>query len=239
MNKNHSNGNLIPEKIESLTMLPQLYIIRHGETEWSLSGQHTGVTDVPLTARGEAEACELAKRLQGILFANVLSSPLQRARRTCELAALHPVVEIEPDLQEWNYGDYEGKLSADIFETQPDWNIFCDGSPNGESPAQVSDRADRLITHLRMLKGPVALFTHGHFGRVLAMRWIGLQVAEGQHFQLGTASLSILGYDSHRSDLSIIVQWNAVSTAGIDLRKKKEIDRWENEGGVISDIPEE
>ena len=172
-----------------------LYLIRHGETEWSLSGQHTGRTDIPLTARGEDEARELGQCLRAIPFARVLTSPRQRARRTCELAGLGPAAEIEPDLAEWDYGDYEGQRSVDIRKGRPDWNLFRDGCPNGEMPAQVSDRADRLIARLRALDGNVALFSHGQFGCVLAARWIGLPVVEAQHFLLGTASLSILGYD--------------------------------------------
>ena len=218
-------------------MLLQLYLIRHGETEWSLSGQHTGDTDIPLTARGEVEARELARRLRGIPFAHVLTSPRQRARRTCELAALNPAPEIEPDMVEWNYGDYEGQRSAEILQARPGWSIFRDGGPNGETPAQVSDRADRLIARLRTLKGNVALFTHGHFGRVLAARWIGLPVTEGQRFQLDTASLSIFGYDRHHPEVPVIVLWNATSPAGFESGTTRAIDRWENEGGEIPDQP--
>lgn len=210
-----------------------LYLVRHGETEWSVSGQHTGRTDIPLTSHGEDEARELEQRLRGIRFAHVLTSPLKRARRTCELAALNPAPELEPDLAEWNYGDYEGLLSAEIFQTQPGWNVFLDGGPNGETPAQVSDRADRLIARLLTLKGNVALFTHGHFGRVLAVRWIGLPVTEGQHFQLGIASLSIFGFDPHRHEVPVIAMWSSNSPAGFDSGMKRAIDRWENEGGEV------
>ncbi len=230
-------GDFIAGRFASFNMLPQLYLIRHGGTEWSLSGQHTSVTDIPLTARGEAEARELARRLRDIPFAQVLTSPRQRARRTCELAALNPAPEIEPDLVEWNYGDYEGQRSADILQTQPGWNIFLDGGPNGESPTQVSDRADRLIARLRTLKGNVALFTHGHFGRVLAVRWIGLPVTEGQHFELGTASLSILSHDPHHLELPVIVLWNANSPAGVESETTRAVERWENEGGEMPDQP--
>ena len=217
----------------------RLYLIRHGETEWSLSGQHTGVKDIPLTARGEAEARELAQRLRDIPFAHVLTSPLKRARRTCELAALNPTPEIEPDLVEWNYGDYEGQRSEEILQTQPGWNIFHDGGPNGENPTQVSDRADRLIARLRTLKGNVALFTHGHFGRVMAVRWIGIPVATGQHFQLDTASLSKFGYDPHHRKVPVIMMWNSNSPAGFESRTTRAIDRWENEGGEIPDQPQQ
>lgn len=191
-------------------MLPHIYLIRHGETEWSLSGQHTSRTDIPLTARGEDEARELGQRLRNIQFARVLTSPRQRARRTCELAGLGPAAEIEPDLAEWDYGDYEGQPSVDIRKGRPDWNLFRDGCPHGETPAQISDRADRFITRLRVLDGNVALFSHGHFGRVLAVRWIGLPVTQAQHFLLSTASLSILGYEHNRAEESAIVLWNAV-----------------------------
>ena len=177
-----------------MAMLQRLYLVRHGETAWSLSGQHTGRTDIPLTDQGEQDARELAERLRDVKFNRVFTSPLQRARRTSELAALNTVAEIEPDLAEWDYGDYEGQRAGDIRKGRPDWNIFRDGCPNGESPAQVSGRADRLIARLRTLDGDVAIFSHGHFGRVLAARWIGLPLEQAKHFLLSTASLSILGY---------------------------------------------
>jgi probable phosphoglycerate mutase len=192
-------------------MLPRIYLVRHGETEWSLSGQHTGRTDIPLTPRGEEAAQELGQRLRNIQFARVLTSPRQRARRTCELAGLGPVAEIEPDLAEWDYGDYEGQRSADIRKGRPDWNLFRDGCPRGETPAQVSDRADRFIARLRVLDGNVALFSHGHFGRVLGARWIGLPVNEAQRLLLDTASLSILGYEHNHAESPVIALWNAGS----------------------------
>ena len=194
-------------------MLPRLYLIRHGETEWSLSNQHTGRTDIPLTARGEERARELGQRLRNIQFGRVLTSPRQRARRTCELAGLDAEAEIEPDLTEWDYGDYEGQRSADIRIQRPDWNLFRDGCPRGETPAQISDRADRLIARLRVLDGKVALFSHGHFGRVLAARWIGLPVGEAQRFLLETASLSILDHEHNYVELPVIALWNAGSGA--------------------------
>ena len=188
-----------------------LYLIRHGGTAWSISGQHTGRTDIPLTPLGENEARRLARRLHSIAFTHVLTSPSQRARRTCELAGVEPKAEIEPDLAEWDYGDYEGRISVDIRKEQPDWDVFRDGCPHGEMPAQISDRADRLIAHLRSLDGNVALFSHGQFGCVLAARWIGLPVIEAQHFQLGTASLSVLGNDPHHPEVPVIALWNTTA----------------------------
>ena len=191
-------------------MLQRLYLVRHGETAWSLSSQHTGRTDIPLTEQGERDARELAERLRGVNFSRVFTSPRKRARRTCELVALNKVAEIEPDLAEWDYGDYEGQRAGDIRKGRPDWNVFRDGCPNGESPAQVSKRADRLIARLRMLEGDLAIFSHGHFGRALAARWIGLQIEQAQHFLLSTASLSILGYGHNVAEEPAFVLWNAV-----------------------------
>jgi len=190
-------------------MLPRHYLIRHGETEWSLSGQHTGRTDIPLTARGADAARELGQRLREIPFARVLTSPRQRARRTWELSELAPAAETEPDLAEWDYGDYEGQRSADILRTRPIWNLFHYGCPHGEIPAQVSDRADRLIVRLRRLDGNVALFSHGHFGRVLAARWIGLPVRAAQHFQFDTASFGILSHEPSHPEVPVITLWNS------------------------------
>jgi broad specificity phosphatase PhoE len=189
--------------------LLSLYLIRHGQTAWSLSGQHTGRTDIPLTARGEEEARELTPWLRSIQFARVFTSPRQRARRTCELTGLGPQAEIDPDLAEWDYGDYEGKLSSDIRMGRPDWNAFRDGCPNGEMPAQVSARADRLIMTLCAMDGNIALFSHGQFGLALVARWIGLPVAEGQHFSLATASLNILSYNPTHPEVRVIALWNA------------------------------
>lgn len=193
-------------------MTVRLYLIRHGETEWSLSGQHTGRTDLPLTTHGEDEARKLIPWLRHIKFARVLTSPLQRARRTCELAGIG-AVEVEPDLAEWDYGDYEGRLSRDICKERPGWNVFADGCPHGELPGQVSERADRLIAHLRTLDGNVALFSHGQFLRAMAARWIEIPVAVGQHLLLGTASLSILGFDPSHPDVRVLDLWNAAPAA--------------------------
>jgi probable phosphoglycerate mutase len=190
-------------------MLPRIYLIRHGETEWSLSSRHTSRTDIPLTEQGERDARKLGERLRDLRFSLVFTSPRQRARRTCELAGLGPVAKIEPDLAEWDYGDYEGQHSVDIQKGRPDWNLFRDGCPRGETPAQISDRADRLIARLRVLDGNVALFSHGHFGCVLAARWIGLPVIEGQHFLLDTVSLSILGCETSHPEVPVIELWNS------------------------------
>lgn len=224
---------------------PRIYLIRHGETAWSLTGQHTGRTDLPLTSHGEDEARELAQRLKDLSFSYVITSPLLRARQTCELAGLKATAEIEQDLAEWDYGDYEGQRSVDIRRQHDDWNVFRDGCPAGESPEQVAVRADRLIVHLRTLEGNVALFSHGQFGRVLAARWIGLQLIDAQHFSLDTASLSILDHDPHHPEVAIIDLWNSSKnimsdlvpisrTAAIDI-KKRALERWENEGGELQD----
>ncbi|WP_347986476.1 histidine phosphatase family protein [Methylomonas sp. AM2-LC] len=196
-----------PEMIEAKPL--RVYLIRHGETEWSLSGRHTGLTDLLLTVNGQQEALQLKTLLQGLHFSRVLSSPLQRARQTCDLLELDTAAEIEMDLLEWNYGDYDGLTTADIHKQRPYWNVFLDGCPNGEMPEQMTERVDRLITRLRLLKGNVALFSHGQIGGVIAARWIGLPLLDAQHFPLGTASLSVLGYDLHHPEISVIDLWNA------------------------------
>ncbi|MEO7964056.1 MAG: histidine phosphatase family protein [Gemmatimonadaceae bacterium] len=223
----------------------RLYLIRHGETEWSLSGQHTGRTDIPLTANGEDGARDLGKALRGIRIAQVFTSPLQRASRTCELVALGPDAQVDPDLAEWDYGDYEGQRTPDIRRHHPGWNIYRDGSPHGETPAQVVARADRVVERLRALHGNIALFSHGQFGAALAVRWIGLPLVEAEHFELGTASFAILGYAAHHPDVSVIAQWNG--TANMILRqvagprmcsdtspRRSALEGWENEGGATS-----
>jgi probable phosphoglycerate mutase len=187
----------------------RVYFIRHGETEWSLSGQHTGRTDIPLTDKGEDEARQLEPWLGAIQFDLVLTSPRQRARRTCELAGVGALAEVEPDLSEWDYGDYEGQRTSDIRQGRPNWTVFRDGCPHGETPGQIFDRADRLIARLHALDGNVALFSHGQFGAVLAARWIGLPVQEGQRFSLDPASLCILTYAHHDPEVRVIELWNA------------------------------
>ncbi len=193
----------------NLSALLRLYLIRHGETEWALDRRHTGLTDIPLTKNGENEARLLGKHLRDIQFAQVLTSPLQRAQQTCSLVGLDQVPKIESDLTEWDYGDYEGKRSVDICKERPDWSIFRDGCPHGEMPAQISARADRLLDRLGKLDGNIALFSHGHFGSVLAVRWIGLAVVEAEHFPLGTASVSLLTFNSHYPTVPVIALWNA------------------------------
>ena len=189
---------------------PTLYLIRHGETAWSLSGQHTGHTDIPLTAHGEALALELAPLLDPVPFAQILTSPRQRARRTCELAASGRAATIEPDLAEWDYGDYEGMRTADIREARPGWSVFRDGCPGGEALHEVVTRADRLVARLRKEEGNIALFSHGQFGCVLAARWIYLAGAQGEHFSLDPASLSILGPKPGHPQIPAIMRWNIV-----------------------------
>lgn len=190
------------------SVLSELYFIRHGETAWSLSGRHTGSTDLPLTDKGEQEALELEQRLRHLTFDHVFTSPRKRARQTCDLCGLAAHATTEPDLAEWDYGGYEGRRTAEIHGERPGWDIFTDGCPGGESPEQVTARADRLIARLRTHPGRVAVFSHGHIGRVFGVRWIGLPLVEARHFLLGTASLSVLGKDSGRTDAPVIVQWN-------------------------------
>jgi probable phosphoglycerate mutase len=186
----------------------RLSIVRHGETAWSLTGQHTGWTDLALTEAGDAEARALKPLLARVDFSHVLSSPLQRAVRTCGLAGFGSVMEIEPDLAEWDYGDYEGRISRVIRMAHPDWNCFEDGCPNGESSEQITRRADRLIERLETLHGDVALFTHGQFACALAARWIGREVADGQHFSLATGSLSVLATKPGYPEIRLISLWN-------------------------------
>ncbi len=185
----------------------ELYLIRHGETEWSRSGQHTSRTDLPLTDQGRQEAQTLAARLRGIRFDQIFSSPRLRARTTCELSGLGTPA-IEPDLAEWDYGSYEGLRAAEILARQPDWDIYTHGCPDGESPAQVTARADRLAARLRPLTGRVAVFSHGHFGRVLGVRWIGLPIGHARSFVLDTAAFSILGQHDSDPTRAVIRQWN-------------------------------
>jgi broad specificity phosphatase PhoE len=186
---------------------PTIYLARHGETEWSLSGQHTGLTDIPLTARGERNARQLGQRLAGLKFSHVFTSPLKRASRTCELAGFGKQAVIDPELVEWNYGDYEGKTSRDIHRERPDWEIFRDGGPHGESVAQVGARADRVIGRLRALRSDALVFSSGHFLRVVGARWCGLEANAGKSLYLSTAALSAVGYE-HGLESPVIRLWN-------------------------------
>jgi probable phosphoglycerate mutase len=187
--------------------LPVVYLARHGETEWSRSGKHTGTTDLPLTERGEANARRLGERLKGTAFARVFSSPLQRAARTCTLAGYGAGSEVDRDLVEWNYGEYEGRRTVDIHVERPDWQLFRDGCPGGETPDEVAIRADRVVSRLRAIQENVLVFSSGHFLRVLAARWLGLQPAAGSYFLLGIASLSQLGYE-HNLFQPVLKLWN-------------------------------
>jgi broad specificity phosphatase PhoE len=187
-----------------VAQLPDVYLVRHGETEWSLSGQHTGLTDLPLTAGGEQQALGLRDRLKTISFDKVFSSPLQRARRTCELCGYGSAAELDSDLIEWNYGDYEGKKRDWILAGRPSWVIFRDGCPNGESPTDVGIRADRVISRICRVDGNVLVFSSGHILRVLIARWLGLGPSAGRYFKLGTAALSILGFDHHNRNEPVV-----------------------------------
>ena len=193
--------------------LPAVYLARHGETVWSLTGQHTGLTDLPLTERGERNARRLGERLAGLVFAKVFTSPLQRAARTCELAGFGNAAEVDPDLVEWNYGKYEGLRTAEIHAKRPDWQLFRDGCPGGESPNQVGVRADRVVSRVRAIKGDVLIFSSGHFLRVLAARWLGIEPAGGRFFMLNTASVSVLGYE-HSLSQPVIRLWNDTRHVG-------------------------
>jgi broad specificity phosphatase PhoE len=193
--------------------LPIVGLARHGETAWSLTGQHTGLTDLPLTERGERNARQLGERLRSMKFAHVYTSPLKRAADTCRLAGFGDAAEVMPDLVEWNYGDYEGRRTADIHRERPDWDLFRDGCPNGESPTAVGARADRVIAKLRAQVGDLLLFSSGHFLRVLAARWLGLEPAAGRYFLLSTASFGTVGYE-HNPSQPVIRLWNDTRHVG-------------------------
>src|SRR5260370_13254669 len=214
MSASHTKGKPLEE--------PQVvYLARHGETAWSLSGQHTGLTDLPLTRRGECNARRLGERLKGLEFARVLTSPLQRAKRTCGLACFSSRAEVDLDLVEWNYGEYEGLRTADIRAKRPDWEMFRDGFPGGESFDQIAARADRVVERVRSVDGAVLLLSSGHFLRVLAARWLGLRPQDAHHFLLDTASLSALTYE-HNPSQPVIGLWNDthhVSTESLEESK--------------------
>lgn len=188
--------------------LKQVYLLRHGETPWTLTGQHTGVTDLDLTQNGVREAELLGASLKKVHFDHLLCSPLLRARKTCKIAGYETVAEIDPDLVEWNYGDYEGKTTEEIRKGCPNWTIFTGDPPRGETAAEVGRRADRVIDKLLRLGGTIGVFSSGHFSRVLGARWVGLPVSAGQKFVLSTGSKSILGFEhGYRA----IVLWNDIS----------------------------
>jgi probable phosphoglycerate mutase len=186
-------------------MAHEIWLIRHGETEWSRSGAHTGRTDIPLTAEGRARAAAIGRYLAGRRFAMVLVSPLERARETCRLAGYGDVAQVEPNLREWDYGEYEGRTTAEIRQTRPGWLLWKDGVPGGETIEQVGARADAVIARALAADGDVALFAHGHVLRILAARWIGLAPDGGRLLALDTASLSRLGYER---ETQVITRWN-------------------------------
>ena len=189
--------------------LPVVYLARHGETAWSRSGQHTGRTDLPLTEHGEEEARRLGQSLQGLRFAKVFCSPLQRAVRTCDLAGFGAAAERDPNLVEWDYGEYEGRRTVEIHGERPDWQLFRDGCPGGESVVAIGARADEVVRRLRAVEGNVLLFSSGHILRVLTARWLGLEPAAGKYFLLSTATLSALGYEHELSE-PVIQLWNEI-----------------------------
>jgi broad specificity phosphatase PhoE len=223
----HSFGNKV-----MTNALPVIYLARHGETEWSLTGQHTGLTDLPLTERGEQNARALRERLNGLNFRKVFTSPLQRATRSCELAGFGAVAEIDRDLLEWDYGEYEGLTTAEIHAKRPEWQLFRDGCPGGESPEQVSGRADSMLGEVCTLGANVLLFSSGHFLRAFAARWLAHGAAAGKYLLLSTASLSVLGYEN--SLFSPVIQhWNdtrhvkASNLGGTDVQTPpKETSLW-------------
>jgi probable phosphoglycerate mutase len=186
---------------------PLVYLVRHGETAWTITGQHTGLTDLPLTESGEHNARQLGKQLQGLAFSRILTSPLRRAAQTCWLAGFKTDASVDEDLVEWNYGIYEGKTSAEIRQQCPSWEIFRDGCPDGETVAKVAMRANRVIDRIRAINGNVLLFSHSHFLHVFAARWLGLEPAAGRYFFLDTATLSIVGYHHNLND-PVIRLWN-------------------------------
>jgi probable phosphoglycerate mutase len=183
----------------------ELWCVRHGETEWSRSGRHTGRSDIPLSARGEEQARLVAKRLAGKSFALVLTSPLTRAKETCRLAALAAAARVDDDLAEWNYGVFEGRTSVEIEREIPDWSVWTTPIRGGESVSDVGARADRVIARALAVDGDVALFAHGHLLRILAARWLGLDAAQGRLLALDTASISRLGFEHGRR---VIRVWN-------------------------------
>jgi broad specificity phosphatase PhoE len=183
----------------------QIVLVRHGETEWSATGRHTSGTDVPLSDEGRRQAAGLGSCLKEWRFALVLTSPLQRAAETCRLAGLRDAAEVRQDLREWDYAAYEGRTTPDIRAERPGWTLWSDGVPGGESAAEVGARADRILAEARRASGHVVLFSHGHFLRVTAARWIGLPPDAGRNLALNTATISVLGFER---ETAVIVRWN-------------------------------
>ena len=227
-------------------MTLRLYFMRHGETAWSLSGQHTGRADLSLTVHGTTEAQRLGERIQAIAFAHVFCSPLIRARQTCQLAGLSTNAIIDDDLAEWDNGDYEGMTHDDVIAVHANWNLFRDGCPNGEMPADIGARADRLVHRFVALDGNIAVFSHSHLGRVLAARWINLAVENAECFLLDTCSVSVLSHDREDGKPRSIMLWNWTpqilypkSSSSLQqsqpaaTMKQQAIERWENEGGEL------
>jgi len=215
---------------ERLNRPQVIYLARHGETAWSLSGQHTGLTDLPLTQRGECNVQRLGERLKGIEFTRVFTSPLQRAKRTCELAGFGARAEIDHDLVEWDYGDYEGLSTADIRAKRPDWDLFRDGFPGGESFDEIEARADRVVKQVRSIEGAVLLFSSAHFLRVLAARWLGLKSQGARYFLLSTASLSTLTYEHNPSE-PVIGLWNDTRHANTQCAEES---KWAQAASLIA-----
>jgi probable phosphoglycerate mutase len=190
-----------------MSAYPEIYLVRHGETEWAVAGKHTGRSDIPLTKAGEEAARQVAGRLPQVSFATVWTSPSERARRTCELAGFGDRRAVDPDLAEWNYGDYEGVTTKEIHATRPGWQLFRDGCPNGETATDVGVRADAVIARIRAVNATLLIFSSAHFLRVLGARWLGLPPEGGTHFVLDTASISVLGYEHDLSE-PVIRRWN-------------------------------
>lgn len=190
-----------------MSAYPEIYLVRHGETEWAVAGRHTGRSDIPLTKAGEEAARQVAGRLPQIAFATVWTSPSERARRTCELAGFGDRRVVDPDLAEWNYGDYEGVTTKEIHATRPGWQLFRDGCPNGETAADVGVRADAVIARVRAVNATLLIFSSAHFLRVFGARWLGLPPEGGTHFVLDTTSISVLGYE-HDLTEPVIRRWN-------------------------------
>jgi broad specificity phosphatase PhoE len=192
------------------TALPKLYLARHGDTAWTDSHQHTGRTDLPLNEHGEEHARQLGERLQRLSFSRVYTSPLQRAARTCELAGFKADAEVDHDLIEWDYGRFEGKVTTDVLNQFPGWELFRDGCPDGETPAQVAARADRFIARVQGSAGDVLAFSSGHIIRMIAARWLGLPPAAGRYFFCDPASLGVLGFEHDNPEQPVIHLWNDV-----------------------------